>query len=153
MEFMKTAELAAMGLYMLLVLGIGVYFFVKERRSTGSEKSYFLGGRMMNGWVSALSAGASDMSAWVLMGLPGAIYLKGVGQIWIAIGLWIGTVTAWLAVAPRLRRYSIAAGDSITIPQFLTRRFGTERKEIMVLAAIVFVVTYCVYSAASLYVC
>lgn len=150
---MKIPELVAMALYMLLVLYIGVYFFVKERKSSGSEKSYFLGGRMMNGWVSALSAGASDMSAWVLMGLPGAIYLQGMGQVWIAIGLLIGTVTAWLVVAPALRRYSIAAGDSITIPQFLTRRFCSERKEIMVLSAIVFVVTYCIYSASSLYVC
>ena len=62
---MKVPELVAMGLYLLLVLGVGIYFFIKERTSSGSEKSYFLGGRMMNGWVSALSAGASDMSAWV----------------------------------------------------------------------------------------
>ena len=150
---MKLPELFAMGLYLLLVLGIGVYFFIRERKKSGSEKSYFLGGRMMNGWVSALSAGASDMSAWVLLGLPGAIYLLGMGQVWIAIGLLIGTVTAWLAVAPALRRYSIAAGDAITIPQFLTRLFCTERKEIMVLSAVVFVLTYFIYSAASLYVC
>ena len=150
---MKLPELFAMGLYLLLVLGIGVYFFIRERKKSGSEKSYFLGGRMMNGWVSALSAGASDMSAWVLMGLPGAIYLSGMGQVWIAIGLLIGTVTAWTTVAPVLRRYSIVAGDAITIPQFLTRRFCSGRKEIMVLSAIVFVVTYCIYSAASLYVC
>ena len=150
---MKIPELVAMALYLILVLYIGLYFFLKERKSSGSEKSYFLGGRMMNGWVSALSAGASDMSAWVLMGLPGAIYLTGMGQVWIAIGLLIGTVTAWLTVAPVLRRYSIAAGDAITIPQFLTYRFCSSRKEIMVLSAIVFVVTYCVYSASSLYVC
>ena len=150
---MKIPELVAMALYLLLVLYIGLYFFVKERKTTGSEKNYFLGGRMMNGWVSALSAGASDMSAWVLMGLPGTIYLTGMGQVWIAIGLLIGTVTAWLTVAPVLRRYSIAAGDAITIPQFLTRRFCTGRKEIMVLSAAVFVVTYCIYSASSLYVC
>ena len=150
---MRIAELAALLVYLLLVLYIGVYFFIKERRSSGSEKSYFLGGRMMNGWVSALSAGASDMSAWVLMGLPGAIYLYGMGQVWIAVGLMFGTFTAWLAVAPVLRRYSIAAGDAITIPQFLTRRFCSGRKEIMVLSALVFVVTYCIYSASSLYVC
>ena len=144
-------EIIVFVVYLLFMLGIGIYFFVKDR--SGGEKSYFLGGRKMGPWVSALSAGASDMSAWVLMGLPGAIYLYGVGQIWIAIGLWIGTVTAWLAVAPRLRRYSIAAGDAITIPQFLTRLFCTERKEIMVLSAVVFVLTYCIYSAASLYVC
>ena len=150
---MKIPELAAMFLYLLLVLSIGIYFFIRERKGSAGEKSYFLGGRMMNGWVSALSAGASDMSAWVLMGLPGAIYLYGMGQLWIAVGLTIGTFTAWLSVAPVLRRYSIAAGDAITIPQFLTRRFCSDRKEIMVLSAIVFVITYCIYSASSLYVC
>ena len=150
---MKVPELAALLIYLVFVLYIGLHFFIKERKGSGSEKSYFLGSRMMNGWVSALSAGASDMSAWVLMGLPGAIYMYGMGQLWIAVGLLIGTVTAWLTVAPALRRYSIVAGDAITIPQFLTRRFCSERKEIMVLSAIVFVVTYCVYSASSLYVC
>ena len=150
---MRVPELAALIGYFLLVLGIGIYFFWKDRRGGGSEKAYFLGGRQMNGWVSALSAGASDMSAWVLMGLPGAIYLLGVGQVWIAVGLLIGTVTAWLTVAPVLRRYSIVAGDAITIPQFLTRRFGTRRKEILVISAVVFVVTYCIYTASSLYAC
>ena len=149
---MKIPELAALICYFMLVLYIGIYFFLKDRKGSG-EKDYFLGGRSMNGWVSALSAGASDMSAWVLMGLPGAIYLTGVGQVWIAVGLLIGTVLAWVFVAPVLRRYSIAADDAITIPQFLTRRFCTKRKEIMVISAIVFVVTYCIYTAASLYAC
>ena len=146
-------EIAALLCYFALVLGIGIYFFFKARGKDGNEKEYFLGGRAMNGWVSALSAGASDMSAWVLMGLPGSIYLYGVGQVWIAIGLLLGTYTAWLAVAPRLRRYSIIAGDAITVPQFLTRRFCTERKGILVISAIVFVLTYCIYTASSLYAC
>ena len=120
---MKIAEFAALLCYFTLVMGIGIYFFWRSRRAGGSEKEYFLGGRQMSGWVTALSAGASDMSAWVLMGLPGSIYLYGVGQIWIAIGLFLGTVAAWLFVAPSLRRYSIVADDAITIPQFLTRRF------------------------------
>ena len=150
---MNKSELAALLCYFALVVYIGVYFFWKGRRNGGSEKEYFLGGRDMNGWVSALSAGASDMSAWVLMGLPGSIYLLGVGQLWIAIGLFLGTVAAWSWVAPCLRRYSIVAGDAITIPQFLTRRFCTGRKEIMVISALVFVITYCVYTASSLYAC
>ena len=150
---MKIPELAALLCYFVLVLYIGIYFFLKDRKAGGSEKDYFLGGREMNGWVTALSAGASDMSAWVLMGLPGSIYLYGVGQVWIAVGLLIGTVTAWLTIAPVLRRYSIAAGDAITIPQFLTRRFCTERKGILVISAIVFVLTYCIYTASSLYAC
>ncbi len=150
---MKTSEFAALICYFALVLAIGVYFFLQSRKSSGSEKEYFLGGRNMNGWVSALSAGASDMSAWVLMGLPGCIYLLGLGQLWIAVGLLLGTVAAWIWVAPNLRRYSIVAGDAITIPQFLTRRFCTDRKSIMVVSAVVFVITYCVYTASSLYAC
>ncbi len=150
---MNKSEFAALICYFVLVLGIGVYFFLKDRRNGGTEKEYFLGGRNMNGWVSALSAGASDMSAWVLMGLPGCIYLLGIGQLWIAVGLLLGTIAAWIWVAPTLRRYSIVAGDSITIPQFLTRRFCTEHKGIMVISALVFVITYCVYTASSLYAC
>lgn len=150
---MKIAELAAMLFYCFILLVVGTYFFWRERKKEGSEKEYFLGGRSMNGWVSALSAGASDMSAWILMGLPGSIYLYGLGQVWIAVGLLIGTVSAWIFIAPRLRRYSIAADDAITIPQFLTNRFCTEKKGILVISALVFVVTYCVYAAASLYAC
>ena len=136
---MKTAELIAMLLYFVVVLCIGVHFFLRER-GQGSEKDYFLGGRQMNGWVAALSAGASDMSAWVLMGLPGSVYLYGMGQVWIAIGLAIGTVCSWIFVAPGLRRYSIRAKDSITIPQFLTNRFLTKNKTLQIISAIVFVV-------------
>ncbi len=149
---MKTPELLAMLLYLAGVIAVGIYFFCRDRKTCG-EKDYFLGGRNMGGWVSALSAGASDMSAWVLMGLPGAIYEFGIGQIWISIGLLIGTVSAWIFVAPRLRRYSIAANDAITIPQFLTNRFQTDRKGILLISAIVFVITYCVYAASSIYAC
>ena len=149
---MKTAELIAMLLYFAVVIAIGVYFFFRDRKHAG-EKEYFLGGRQMNGWVAALSAGASDMSAWVLMGLPGSIYLLGVGQVWIGIGLAIGTVCSWIFVAPRLRRYSIRANDSITIPQFLTNRFLTSNKTLQIISAIVFVIAYCVYSASSIDAC
>ena len=149
---MKTAELIAMLLYFAVVIAIGVYFFFRDRKHAG-EKEYFLGGRQMNGWVAALSAGASDMSAWVLMGLPGSIYLLGVGQVWIGIGLAIGTVLSWIFVAPRLRRYSIRANDAITIPQFLTNRFLTDNKALQVISAIVFVIAYCVYSASSIDAC
>ena len=150
---MKTPELAALLLYFAGLLTIGLLFYFRDRKTGGGEKTYFLGSRNMNGWVSALSAGASDMSAWVLMGLPGSIYLKGVGQVWIAVGLLIGTILAWLFVAPRLRRFSIAAGDAITVPQFLTNRFRTDRKGILLISAIVFMVTYCVYAASSIYAC
>ena len=115
----QTGEIVAFAIYFAIVIAVGVIFFFKGKKDVG-EKSFFLGGRKMGGLVAALSAGASDMSAWVLMGLPGAIYLYGVGQIWISVGLLIGTILAWCLVAPRLRRYSILANDSITIPQYLT---------------------------------
>ena len=119
----------AFAVYLLVVLAVGVYFFAKGKKETG-DKAYFLGGREMNGWVAALSAGASDMSAWVLMGLPGSIYLWGMGQVWISVGLLIGTILAWVFIAPRLRRASIKADDAITIPQFLTKRFKSDSRNI-----------------------
>ena len=150
---MQWEGLCAIVLYLIATVSVGIYFFRKSLHKGGSEKEYFLGGRSMNGWVSALSAGASDMSAWVLMGLPGTIYALGMGQVWIAIGLLIGTIAAWITVAPKLRRYSIIAGDSITIPQFLSNRFLTQSKSLQVIAAIVFMITYCIYAASSIYAC
>jgi len=148
----NAGEIVAFVLYFVLVIGIGIFFFIKGKSEVG-EKGFFLGGRKMNGLVSALSAGASDMSAWVLMGLPGAIYAAGLGQVWISIGLAIGTVLAWIFVAPRLRRYSILANDSITIPQYLTNRFKSKSKTLQVVSAVIFMVVYCVYGAASISAC
>ena len=148
---MNYFELAAFILYFLAVLAIGIFFFKKSKNE--SEKDYFLGGRNMGGFVAALSAGASDMSAWCLMGLPGAIYLAGIGQIWISIGLIIGTICAWIFVAPRLRVYAIHADDSITVPQFLTNRFLTKNAVLRVVCAVVFVVAYCIYMASSVSAC
>lgn len=145
-------EMFAMILYLVLVVGVGVYFFFKSKNQAG-EKEYFLGGRNMNGWVAALSAGASDMSAWVLMGLPGSIYLAGLGQVWISVGLLLGTICAWAFIAPKLRRYSICANDSITIPQFLTNRFLSSNKALQIISAVIFVIVYCVYSASSISAC
>ena len=154
-ESMKNSflEAAAFMVYLGLVLAIGVYFFVKGRKLQGGDKEYFLGGRQMNGWVAALSAGASDMSAWVLMGLPGSIYLYGMGQVWISVGLWIGTICAWIFVAPKLRRYSIKVGDAITIPQYLRQRFNSQNPALQVICAVIFIVAYCVYAASSIVAC
>ena len=148
----NAGEVIAFVLYFLLVIGIGIFFFIKGKGDTG-EKGFFLGGRKMNGLVSALSAGASDMSAWVLMGLPGAIYAAGMGQVWISIGLAIGTVLAWIFVAPKLRRYSILANDSITIPQYLTNRFKSKSKVLQIVCAVIFMIVYCVYGASSIAAC
>ena len=144
-------ELIVFICYFVFMIGIGLFFFFKSK--DGGEKSYFLGGRQMGPWVSALSAGASDMSAWVLMGLPASIYAAGLGQAWIAIGLGIGYALSWLLEAPRLRRYSIAAGDSITIPQYLTNRFLTKKKALQILCAVIFLVAYTVYAASSIKAC
>ncbi|MCM1568726.1 MAG: sodium/proline symporter [Roseburia sp.] len=146
-------EVAAFIIYLALVLTVGIYFFVKGRSRQGGDKEYFLGGRQMNGWVAALSAGASDMSAWVLMGLPGSIYLYGMGQVWISVGLLIGTVCAWIFVAPRLRRYSIKAGDAITIPQYLAKRFCSKNPALQIICAVIFIVAYCIYAASSIVAC
>lgn len=144
-------EVVSFVLCFTIVLGIGVWFFVKGKSK--GEKDYFLGGRNMNGFVSALSAGASDMSAWCLMGLPGAIYLSGLGQVWISIGLIIGTCLAWLFIAPRLRRYSIKADDAITVPQYLQNRFKESNPALRIASAVIFVIAYCIYSASSIKAC
>ncbi|MGN1451639.1 MAG: sodium/proline symporter, partial [Eubacteriales bacterium] len=144
-------ELITFIVYLAVVLGVGVFFFFRTK--SGGEKDYFLGGRRMGPWVSALSAGASDMSSWVLMGLPASILASGLGQSWIAIGLAIGTTLSWMLLARRLRRFSIAAKDSITIPQFLTNRFLSDAKALQIVSAVVFIVVYSVYAASSIKAC
>lgn len=148
---MKISEIVVFVIYLLFMLGIGFYFFFKSK--DGSEKTYFLGGRQMGAWVTALSAGASDMSAWVLMGLPTSIYALGLGQVWIPVGLAIGYTISWIVEAPRLRRFSIVANDSITIPQYLTNRFLSKSKALQVICAVVFLVAYTVYAASSVKAC
>ena len=148
---MAYTELFVFIAYFLFMLGVGLVFFFKSRG--GGEKDYFLGGRKMGAWVSALSAGASDMSAWVLMGLPASIYAAGMGQTWIAIGLAIGYALSWIFEAPRLRRFSIAAKDSITIPQYLTNRFLSGSRLLQLLCALIFLVAYTIYAASSIKAC
>jgi len=148
---MNYTELAVFIAYFVFMLGIGLFFFFKSK--SASEKDYFLGGRKMGAWVSALSAGASDMSAWVLMGLPASIYAAGMGQTWIAVGLGLGYALSWIFEAPRLRRFSIAANDSITIPQYLTNRFLSKSKALQLLCATIFLVAYTIYAASSVKAC
>ncbi len=148
---MNVTELIVFIIYFILVLVIGLYFFLKTRH--GGEKEFFLGGRKMNGLVSALSAGASDMSSWVLMGLPASVFTAGLGEAWIAIGLAIGTILSWILVAPRLRRFSIVADDSITLPQYLTKRFKTNNKALQIICAIIFICAYAIYAASSIKAC
>ncbi len=148
---LNPTEMAVFILYLLFMVGIGIYFFFKSK--AGGEKTYFLGGRAMSPWVAGLSAGASDMSAWVLMGLPTSIYALGMGQMWIPIGLAVGYALSWLLEAPRLRSFSIVANDSVTIPQYLTNRFLSKSNGLQVLCAIVFLIAYTVYAASSMKAC
>lgn len=140
-------QLLAFLLYFAVVLGIGVMFFFKEKN--GGEKEYFLGGRSMGPWVTAMSAQASDMSGWLLMGFPGSILALGMGQVWIGIGLAIGTTANWLLVARRLRRFSSAAGDSITLPQYLTNRFASSSPVLKIVCAVIFLISFTVYVASA----
>ena len=148
---MRISEVIVFIIYLLFMLGIGVFFFLRSKNV--GEKGYFLGGRAMGPWVSALSAGASDMSAWCLMGLPASVYALGLGQVWIAIGLGIGYALSWILEAPRLRRFSIVANDSITIPQYLTNRFLSKSKAVQVICAVIFLVAYTIYAASSIKAC
>ena len=129
-------ELFVLILYFIAMLGIGLVLFLKSKDT--SEKDYFLGGKSMGPWVTAMSAQASDMSAWLLMGLPGSILAFGLGQVWIGIGLALGTALNWILIARRLRRFSEAANDSLTLPQYLSNRFATKSKALQMTCAIVF---------------
>lgn len=151
MDANQITELSVIILYIIGMLGIGIFFFIKTK--SAGEKEYFLGGRSMGPWVTALSAGASDMSAWVLLALPGSIYAFGIGKTWIAIGLLLGYILSWILLAPRLRRFSIVADDSITIPQYLTKRFLSKSKVLRILCAAVFLFAYTVYAASSIKAC
>ena len=140
-------EIVALIIYFVAMLSIGMVFFLRNKSKT--DKDYFLGGRSMGPWVTAMSAQASDMSAWLLMGLPGSVLAFGLGQAWIGIGLALGTALNWILVARRLRRFSAAANDSITLPQYLSNRFATKSKTLQVICAIVFLVCFTVYVASA----
>lgn len=138
--------LIAFVFYLLLMIIIGFM----SMRKTNSTEDYFLGGRGLNGWVAALSAQASDMSGWLLMGLPGSIYAFGTGQAWIAVGLFIGTVLNWLFISKRLRRYTIVANNSLTLPEFFENRYHDKKKILLGISSLVIVVFFLVYTSSAL---
>ena len=144
---MKIGELIAFIVYFIAMLGIGLVFMLRGKKAE-NESGYFLGGRKMGPYVTALSAQASDMSGWLLMGLPGSILAVGFGEVWIAIGLAIGTYLNWLLVAKRLRKFSQAAGDSITIPQYLNNRFKAKGKTLQIISAVIFFICFTLYVAS-----
>ncbi len=131
--------------YLVLLLGIGFYFY----RRNESIEEYLLGGRRMGAWVTALSAQASDMSGWLLMALPGAIYASGLADAWMAIGLFVGTALNWLLVSGRLRVYTHKT-DSITLPSFFEERFGDPTGLLRIVSAIIVLVFFTVYASSGL---
>ncbi len=145
----KLQILIAMTLYMAAVVGIGVFY---ARRANKSSEDYFLGGRSLGPWVTAMSAEASDMSGWLLMGLPGVAYWCGLADaFWTAAGLALGTYLNWLLIARRLRSYSIVANNSITVPEFFSGRFR-EKKHVLELFSAGFILIFFTVYAASCFV-
>lgn len=143
--------LLAMVIYMAVVIVLGVTF---AKRANASSDAYFLGGRSLGPWVTAMSAEASDMSGWLLMGLPGVAYWCGIADAsWTAIGLAVGTYINWLIVSKRLRRYSEKAGNAITLPEYFSNRFHEKSKVIMTIAALFILVFFTVYAASCLVTC
>ncbi|MDW6004967.1 sodium/proline symporter PutP [Vibrio mangrovi] len=131
--------------YLVMMLAIGVYAYLRTKNST----DYFLGGRSLGPWPAALSAGASDMSGWLLLGLPGYAYAAGLESLWLAGGLLLGNWLNWLIAAKRLRTYSITT-DAITIPEFLSRRFNDQSKLIQTISAFFILLFFLFYTSSGL---
>ncbi len=144
---MATGTLISLTLYFVLMLGIGLFAW---KKSTDSSEGYLLGGRNLPPAVAALSAGASDMSGWLLLGLPGALYATGLVEAWIGIGLFVGALANWIIVAPRLRDQTVSYGNALTIPEFLANRFPDRAIALRVVSAIIIVLFFTVYTAAGL---
>jgi sodium/proline symporter len=133
-------------IYLTAVVLVGIVAY----KVTQNLSDFVLGGRKLNGPVAALSAGASDMSAWLLLALPGAVYAMGLSQIWLPIGLTLGAYFNWLIIAPRLRVYTEVANDSLTVPAFLDNRFQENRKIIRALSALATLVFFAFYTSSGL---
>ena len=144
---METGIIVSLALYFILMIAIGLY---AQRQSTSDSEGYLLAGRNLPPSVAALSAGASDMSGWLLLGLPGALYATGLVEAWIGIGLFVGALFNWLIVAPRLRAQTEKLGNALTIPEFLANRFPDKALALRVTSAVVIVAFFTVYTAAGL---
>lgn len=143
---MKLWSIIAIGVYLLILLTIGYYSYKK----TSNLSDYMIGGRGLGPLVTALSAGASDMSGWMLMGLPGAVYLTGISNIWIGIGLTVGAYFNYLLLAPRFRVYTEIANDSMTIPDYLENRFKDKSNILRLVSGIVILVFFILYVSSGL---
>src|SRR5699024_6598604 len=138
--------LIAIIIYMIGMLVIGWYAY----KRISNLNDYMLGGRSLGPAVTALSAGAADMSGWLLMGLPGAIYVSGLGEVWLALGLTIGAYLNWIFVAPRLRTYTQVSNDSITIPSYLDNRLKDNSKIIRIASGIIILVFFTFYVSSGM---
>jgi sodium/proline symporter len=132
--------------YLVAMLGLGAAAY----RYTANLKDYILGGRQLGGGVAALSAGASDMSGWLMLGLPGAVYASGLNQVWIAVGLVAGALLNWRFVARRLRRYTERAGDALTLPDYFEARFADRSRVLRIASAFVILIFFTIYTSAGL---
>lgn len=132
--------LTAFALYLLVMLAIGVYYSRSQQRLS----DYILGGRSLGPWITSMSAEASDMSGWMLMGVPGFAYSTGISAAWIAIGIAIGTYLNWQFVSQRLRNYTEVANNSLTMPDYLKNRFHDEKNIIRIISAI-FILIFSLY--------
>jgi sodium/proline symporter len=138
--------LVAIGAYLAFTIGVGLWF---AKKSSANTEAYFLGGRTLGPWVAAMSAEASDMSGWLLMGLPGVAYFTGAGEaVWTAIGLAIGTWINWRVVAKRLRSYSQIADNAITLPEFFSKRFHDKKRILSSIAAVLLIAFFSIYVGA-----
>jgi sodium/proline symporter len=135
--------------YILVLIAIGVFFF----RRASSLSDFFIGGRRLNAWVAALSAHASDMSGWLFLGLVGMVYTAGLGEIWISLGLALGTILNWLGIAKRLRRYTLTSKYSITMPEYFENRFRDSSHVLRLVSSIFIVFFFTIYTAASFVAC
>ena len=124
--------------YMIIMVGIGFFAYYYTR----NYSDYILGGRSLGGFITALSVGASDMSGWLLMGLPGAVYLTGIASSWIAIGLTIGAYINWCIVATRLRLYTEKAHNALTLPDYFSHRFADKQNILRIVAATVILIFF-----------
>ncbi len=144
---MQTGIYISLALYFIAMLGIGLYAW---RKSTDDVSGYMLGGRNLPPAVAALSAGASDMSGWLMLGLPGAMFVSGMSASWIAIGLFIGAFLNWIIVAPRLRQQTADYDDALTIPDFFEKRFADNSHLLRVIASIVIIIFFTLYTSSGL---
>lgn len=144
---METGVIVSLAVYFIAMLAIGLWAW---KKSTGDIDGYLLGGRRLSPSVAALSAGASDMSGWLLLGLPGAAFVAGLSATWIAIGLFVGALLNYIIVAPRLRVHTEKTGDSITIPEFFEKRFEDRSHALRVIASVVIIIFFTLYTSAGM---